>query len=236
MNDELPDISRLASLLADPSRARMLLSLMGGRMLPASDLAQAASLSAQGASNHLTRLLDGGVVKVENRGRYRYYALAGPQIAGAIEALLVAAHGRDLLKPTVRPKSNAQIRFSRTCYDHLAGKVGVVICDALQSSGFLIRIGTQEFSVTEAGATWFLSALQIDVGSIRATRRPLARACLDWSERRDHLAGVLGDLLCSAFLEKNLMQRHPETRALKLTADGQKFLHQQLGISNDKWL
>jgi len=231
VSDELPDISRLASLFADPSRGRMLLSLMDGRMLPASDLAQAASLSAQGASNHLTRLLDGGVVKVENRGRYRYYALADAKIALAIEALLAVAHERDIQRPTLRLKGNAQIRFARTCYDHLAGKLAVTIFDALQSRGYLLRSDTHEFSVTGIGASWFRSELGIDIASMSKTRRPLARACLDWSERRDHLGGALGAVLCDAFLEKKLAQRSPGTRALTLTESGQNFLRLQLGMS-----
>lgn len=229
MNDPLSDISRLASLLADPGRARMLLALMNGRLLPASDLALAAGLSAQAASNHLAKLLDGGVLRVEQRGRYRYYTLADASYAHAIEALSAAAHGHDRLRPGSISKGNAAIRRARSCYDHLAGRLGVAVCDALQARGLLQRLDSRQLTPTPAGEAWFREQLDIDCHAL-PSRRPLARACLDWSERRDHLAGALGAALCERLLARELCQRLPNSRALRITASGEHFLQQQLGI------
>jgi DNA-binding transcriptional ArsR family regulator len=225
MNDDLPDISRLASLLADPGRSRMLLALLNGRMLPASDLARAANLSAQAASNHLARLLDGGVLRVESRGRYRYYTLADSQMAHAIEALACAAHGTSMLRPTLRPKGDPELRLARTCYRHLAGQLGTRLCEAMQAQGYLQRQDGTMFLLTHSGARWLQQALGVDSGQLAG------KACLDWSERRDHLAGALGEAICSAFLAQALVSRRPGRRSLLITAQGRQFLQQQLGLA-----
>ncbi|MDC7718781.1 helix-turn-helix transcriptional regulator [Vogesella sp. DC21W] len=224
MNDDLPDISRLAGLLADPGRSRMLLALLEGRMLPASDLARAANLSAQAASNHLARMLDGGVLRVENRGRYRYYALANSQMAHVIEALACAAHGQDVLRPTLRPKGDAELRLARTCYRHLAGQLGTQLCEAMQAHGYLQRDTGSAMMLTVAGADWLQQALGMDSGQLAG------KACLDWSERRDHLAGPLGEAICHAFLAQGLVCRRPGRRSLQVTAAGLRLLQTQLGI------
>lgn len=195
-HDRIPDISRLASLLADPGRALMLLLLQDGRLYPASDLAQAAGLSPQAASNHLAKLLHGQAVRVEQRGRHRYYGLASPAIAHALEALSAAA-GEN--RSAVRPKGNADIRLARSCYDHLAGRLGIAVADFLQQQQLLQRREEREFTVTPAGADWLAARLDIQLAGIARPRRPLARACLDWSERRDHIASGLGAALCQTF-------------------------------------
>ncbi|KUM01647.1 ArsR/SmtB family transcription factor, partial [Chromobacterium subtsugae] len=156
----LPDISRLASLLADPGRARMLLLLLDGRSYPASELAQHAGLSAQAASNHLAKLLQGGAVKVERHGRHRYYLLANAAIAQALEALSAAAHGHDLAKPAAS-RVAPTLRLARTCYDHLAGKLGIAVADGMQASGWLALNGERQFEVTAAGRGWFAEALGV---------------------------------------------------------------------------
>lgn len=225
MNDDLPDISRLAGLLADPGRSRMLLALLEGRMLPASDLARAANLSAQAASNHLARMLDGGVLRVESRGRYRYYALANSQMAHVIEALACAAHGQDVLRPTLRPKGDAELRLARTCYRHLAGQLGTQLCEAMQAHGYLQRDTGRAMTLTAAGADWLQQTLALDARTL-----PAGKACLDWSERRDHLAGPLGEALCNAFLAQALVCRRPGKRSLQVTAAGRQFLQTQLGV------
>lgn len=232
MNDDLPDISRLASLLADPGRSRMLLALLGGQMASASDLAQAANLSPQAASNHLARLLDGGVLRVESRGRYRYYTLANAQIAHALEALAVAAHGHDLLRPTLRTKGNRDIRLARTCYRHLAGRLGTLLCEAMRDKGYLQpQPEERAFIVTASGQQWLQTTLAIDSTALPHKRRELARACLDWSERCDHLAGVLGEAICDAFLVQGLVQRRSGNRSLLVTPAGRHFLQQHFNIA-----
>ncbi|MDC7705856.1 ArsR/SmtB family transcription factor [Vogesella indigofera] len=231
MSDDLPDISRLASLLADPGRSRMLLALLGGQMATASDLADAANLSPQAASNHLARLLDGGVLRVESRGRYRYYTLANAQIAHALEALAVAAHGHDLSRPSLRRKGNSEIRLARTCYRHLAGRLGTLLCEAMVAKGYLQpHAEARAFAVTASGQQWLQATLAIDSTALPLKRRELARACLDWSERRDHLAGVLGEALCTAFVAQGLVQRRSGNRSLLVTAAGHHFLRHHFDL------
>ncbi|WP_047244495.1 ArsR/SmtB family transcription factor [Chromobacterium subtsugae] len=223
----LPDISRLASLLADPGHARMLLLLLDGRSYPASELAQHAGLSAQAASNHLAKLLQGGAVKVERHGRHRYYLLANAAIAQALEALSAAAHGHDLAKPAAS-RVAPTLRLARTCYDHLAGKLGIAVADGMQASGWLALNGERQFEVTAAGRGWFAEAL--GVAEPASGRRPQARACLDWSERRPHLAGAYGAALCREFLARSWVERRQDSRALRITPAGLAFLREQWGI------
>lgn len=228
MCESAPDISRLANLLADPGRSRMLLALMDGRLLPASDLATAAGLSAQAASNHLARLLDGGVLRVEQRGRFRYYTLADGEIARAIEALQVAAHGLDRQQLRLKPKGDAALRQARTCYRHLAGRLGVGLCQAMQAQGWLLRDeANQRFEVSASGRQWLLANLDIDINTLG--RGPLARACLDWSERHDHLAGPLGEAICAAFLQRGFATRRSDGRALDIPPAGLAFMQQHFG-------
>ncbi|MFB0827415.1 ArsR/SmtB family transcription factor [Chromobacterium violaceum] len=224
----LPDISRLASLLADPGRARMLLLMLDGRSYPASELAQHAGLSAQAASNHLAKLLQGGAVKVEQHGRHRYYLLANAAIAHALEALSAAAHGRDLARPRAASRVAPELRLARTCYDHLAGRLGIAIADAMLENGLLLLDEDRQFAVTAVGRGWFAATLAVEAPA--GGKRPLARACLDWSERRPHLAGALGAALCREFLQRNWVERRRDSRALRVTPAGQAFLRQQWGI------
>ncbi|MEJ8676038.1 helix-turn-helix transcriptional regulator [Chromobacterium amazonense] len=224
----LPDISRLASLLSDPGRARMLLLLLDGRSYPASELARHAGLSAQSASNHLAKLLQGGAVKVEQHGRHRYYLLANAAIAQALEALSAAAHGHDLQRPRAASPISPLLRLARTCYDHLAGRLGIAIADAMQADGLLLLNEERQFEVTASGRRWFAAALGVTAPS--GGKRPLARACLDWSERRPHLAGAFGAALCREFQQRNWVERRLDSRALRVTPAGQAFLREQWGI------
>ncbi|MFB9158964.1 ArsR/SmtB family transcription factor [Chromobacterium violaceum] len=211
----LPDISRLASLLADPGRARMLLLMLDGRSYPASELAQHAGLSAQAASNHLAKLLQGGAVKVEQHGRHRYYLLANAAIAHALEALSAAAHGRDLARPRAASRVAPELRLARTCYDHLAGRLGIAIADAMLENGLLLLDEDRQFAVTEAGRAWFAATLGITAPA---------------GGKRPHLAGALGAALCREFLQRNWVERRRDSRALRVTPAGQAFLRQQWGI------
>jgi DNA-binding transcriptional ArsR family regulator len=228
--DDLPDISRLASLLSDPGRGRMLLALLDGGMHPASDLAGSAGLSLPAASNHLARLLAGNVVKAERAGRHRYYSLANGAIAHAIEALSAAAHAGDGARPGFRPKGTPELRQARTCYDHLAGRLGVMLTEALQKKKYLrLDEESKSYKVSKAGRDWFCGALAIDAAVFEQRRRPVAKACLDWSERRYHLAGALGAALCHAFLKRGLVKYLPRSRALTVTAAGRAFFGREIG-------
>lgn len=223
---DLPDISQLAALLADAGRARMLQCLLGGRRLPASELALLAGLSAQSASNHLARLLQGGVIRVQPQGRHRYYELAGPAIAHAVEALTAA------VAPAISPrvKGSPALMQARSCYDHLAGRLGVAVTDALLQEGHLRR-EAQGLALTDGGGAWFRRALDIDAASLPGGRRPLLRPCLDWSERRDHLAGALGAALLQALLARGWLRRQAQGRALTVDADGLRQLRGLLPLA-----
>ncbi|OHX14848.1 hypothetical protein BI347_01725 [Chromobacterium sphagni] len=226
----MPDISRLASLLADPGRARMLLLMLDGRSFPASELAQHAGLSPQAASNHLAKLLHGGMVKVEQHGRHRYYLLADSAIAQAIEALSAAAHGHDLARPAIASRVAPELRLARTCYDHLAGRLGIAMADAMQADALLLLNEQREFELTARGRQWFAGELGVEAAESGGSRRPLVRACLDWSERRPHLAGQLGAALCRAFLQRGWVERRQNGRALRVSPAGYDFLRRQWGL------
>jgi DNA-binding transcriptional ArsR family regulator len=214
-----------AALIADPARAAILMALMDGRAQPAGSLAYAANLSPQAASNHLAKLLDGGMVTVETEGRHRYYRLARPEVAAVLEALQsLAPPVRSLDEP--RSPEARRLRAARSCYDHLAGRLGVAIAQAMEARGLLsvpANMPVGKFcDVTETGRQW-LADLGVDLAT---TRRPPARRCLDWTERRHHLAGPLGTALLARMVELGWVMRNPGTRAVTVTragAEGLKF-------------
>lgn len=211
------DIASVATLLAEPSRARVLGVLMDGRSLTATELAFYARVSAQTASGHLAKLTQASLLARETSGRCRYYRLASPAVAEALEALAVLA-------PKVAPDPEEseseikQIRLARTCYDHLAGRLGVSITEAMVRHGYL-KAGARDFHVTVSGAS-FLKKLGVDVDKAKRQRRAFARKCLDWTERRPHLAGALGAALAARCLQENWVRRVPEGRHLLLTPMG----------------
>jgi DNA-binding transcriptional ArsR family regulator len=217
-----------ASLLADPARAMMLTALLDGRALPAGELAFAAGITAQTASSHLAKLLEGGILLVETEGRHRYFRLAGSRVAQALEQLAS-------LRPSMEPRRKAltpearQLRFCRCCYDHLAGQVGVAVAEAMVGRGYLNPAADKQFEVTAAGAEWF-SALGLDVCAIRPTRRGLARQCLDWTERSHHVAGPLGVQLMAALCRLGWLRRAKDSRAVAVTPKGWVEFKRQLGI------
>jgi DNA-binding transcriptional ArsR family regulator len=224
-----------AALIADPARAAILMALMDGRAQPAGALAYAANLSPQAASNHLAKLLDGGMVTVESTGRHRYYRLAGSEVAAVLEALQsMAPRVRPLDEP--RSPEALRLRAARSCYDHLAGRLGVAVAQAMEARGllsFAANAPTAKFcDLTEAGRYWF-AELGIDVAAIRASRKPQARRCLDWTERRHHLAGPLGTALLARMVELGWIARAPGTRAVTVTAAGVRGLKQSLGLDWD---
>lgn len=210
-------IAEIAALIGDTARANMLAALMGGQALTAGELTWHAGVGASTASGHLAKLADSGLLAVEKQGRHRYYRLASPDIAHAMEALMaVAATGPKRHRP-VGPKDEA-LRAARTCYDHLAGRLGISIADALCARGHVI-LADGGGVVTDAGRR-FLGDLGIDLGSDGPRRRPLCRTCLDWSERRPHLAGRLGAKLLDRTLELGWILRSSDSRAVTITPAG----------------
>lgn len=216
------DLSGVAALMGEPARAAMLCALMDGLALPAGELAELAGVSPQTASAHLQKLLEGELVAVESHGRHRYYRLANPEVAAALEALMVIAP-----PARTRVSKDQALCFARTCYDHLAGWTGVELTRALTHSGYLERDGAQ-FNLTPTG--WAkLEAFGLDVESL-SLQRNFAKACLDWTERRPHLGGSLGRALTARLLELNWIVRLSEGRALRVTEAGRVGLHKSFGM------
>lgn len=223
------DLAAAARLIAEPARAAMLDALMSGEALAAGELARAARVSAATASGHLARLRAGGVVDVAHAGRHRYYRLASADVAHALEALAAISPARPV-RSLRQSRSDAAMAFARTCYDHLAGRVGVAVLDAFVADGVLLA-GGDGYALTAPGQTR-LTALGVDVAGARASRRGFARACLDFTERRPHLAGALGAALCGRMIALRWFVRRGEgQRALRLTEVGRYQLAERLGVT-----
>jgi DNA-binding transcriptional ArsR family regulator len=218
------ELATLAALLADRTRARFLLALMDGRAWTAGELAEAADVTASTTSEHLTRLSKAGFLVERRQGRHRYVQLAGPKQARLLEELLAYLGPTDPPRRTLRASTaNQALRRGRTCYDHLAGRLGVAITDAMTTRGLL----TADLAVTDDGLAWFERELAF---TPPATRRPLAKACLDWTERRSHLAGTAGAHLHARFHERGWVRRVGTGRAVRLTPTGETALHDLLGV------
>lgn len=219
-------LSLTANLLGDPGRAAIVLSLMDGLALPAGELASIANVAPQTASGHLARLIDGGLLSMERQGRHRYYRLSSPEVADAIEALLVL---------TARPKSRERtvtagsLAHARTCYAHLAGWLGVQIADELEHRGLLRISGPKLYSVTLSGRTWFQS-LGIEIPEETRAVSKLARRCLDWTERRHHVAGPLGCAMYKRLVELRWVVPIRGTRAVRVSLEGKSRLWELLRL------
>jgi DNA-binding transcriptional ArsR family regulator len=219
------DIARIATVIGDRTRAAMLSALHEGAPLPGGELARRAGVTAPTASEHLARLVDARLVSVERRGRHRFYTLAGEEVARAWEALSLIAPQQEVT--SLRAASvGAALVEARTCYDHLAGRLGVAVTDRLLATGTLEeRDGG--FLLGDTGE--LLPALGIDVADLRG-RRPLVLRCLDWSERRPHVAGALGAAIASKCLEQRWIDRLPGTRAVRITEAGREAFAATLGL------
>ncbi|MGR6319310.1 helix-turn-helix domain-containing protein [Micromonospora soli] len=216
----------LAALLADRTRAAFCLALLDGRAWTAGELARAGGVAPSTATDHLNRLVRGGLLVEERQGRHRYVRLAGPSVAQLIEDLAGHAPAQPAPPRTLRAASaGAVLAYARTCYDHLAGRLGVLLHDALLDRGVLDRTGG--LAVTAHGVAW-LAELGVPVEPLRAARRPLVRDCLDWTERRPHLAGALGAALNRRFLDLGWTVRGTG-RAVRLTPAGRPALAAALG-------
>jgi DNA-binding transcriptional ArsR family regulator len=217
-----PDIARVASLVGDPARANMLTALLSGRALTASELAQEAGITPQTASSHLSKLEAGGMIEPEKQGRHRYYRLTDPDVAGVLEGLAGLAARAGHMRVRTGPKDPA-LRRARVCYDHLAGDLGVQMLDSMKAQR-LVRQKKQDIELTPEGAQFLETNLQISQEMLAHPRRPVCKVCLDWSERRHHLAGTLGAALMTRFTELKWAARDtaPGSRVVNFSRNGEK--------------
>ncbi len=218
------DISEPASLIGDPTRAVFLMALSEGQSLPAGELARRAGVTASTASIQLAKLVGGGLLTVEQHGRHHYYSLAEPAIAAAIESLAVIAPRRPA-SSLREARIGSDLQAARTCYDHLAGALGVALFDALLREGVL----SSDLEATRKGSRR-LGDLGVDVEKAAESRRAFARRCLDWSERRHHLAGALGAAIATRFFELEWIERTPSSRAVRVTQAGRTELARELAV------
>jgi DNA-binding transcriptional ArsR family regulator len=215
-------IADVASLIGEPTRAAILLALLGGSERPASELARVANLSAPATSLHLAKLVAAGLLAVRAQGRFRFYKLASAEVAHALEALGTIA----TTAPPARSLSPARaaLRGARRCYDHLAGRLSIAVVDLFERGELLVVRDRDGWDVTARGVTWFAATLSIDVNALAGQRRPLARGCLDWSERKPHLAGGLGAALLDRLVEQRWVVAVRDSRALRMTPRGETGL------------
>jgi hypothetical protein len=197
----------------------MLTVLMGGKALTATELAGAGGITLQTASAHLSKLEAGGLLAQRKQGRHRYFTLADDGVGKMLEGIMGFAAGQGHLRHRPGPKEPA-LRKARVCYDHLAGDYGVRMLDSLVASGAIDVLG-EGLAVTEKGET-ALRAVGIDIAALKSSRRPLCRSCLDWSERRAHLAGSLGKALLTGFFDKGWARRIPESRSVMFSPEGER--------------
>jgi DNA-binding transcriptional ArsR family regulator len=224
MNEKF-SLASTAALIADPARAAMLAALLDARPRSAGELARVANASAQSASMHLSQLLAGGFLAVTQQGRHRYYRIASDSIAHAIEAL-----GTISMAPSFKPSVNDRdLCFARTCYDHLAGELGVKLTAALERNRVIVPTGERDYELTKRGEQ-FLALWKIDANTLKDTPRAFARRCLDWTERRYHLAGALGAAICDKFLERRWITREKKTRIVHLSVSGRRELAHLLAL------
>lgn len=222
------NVSAVASLIADPTRAVMLAALLDGRSRPAGELAYASGVTAQTASSHLAKLLAGGLIAVEKEGRHRYYRLASVHVAEALERLAAIRQEVPGRRKPLSPQAR-ELQFARCCYNHLAGQLGVALTQGLQERGFIVIATEKQFEVTPVGTQWF-AGIGLDVDALKPTRRGLARQCLDWTERRHHLAGPLGVKLFHTLCESGWLRRAKNARAVSITPRGRAELKRHFGI------
>lgn len=223
-----PKFIEIAELIGEPSRATMLFELLSGRSLPASELAHACRITPQTASAHLAKLVEGGLLSVDQSGRHRYYRLANPEVAHLLEAMNMIAPQ----KPVSSLRESDQVkkvRFARTCYDHLAGAAGVALTDRFVHLGYIVP-AEKDFELTAEGAGKMIQ-MGIDIDALRKAKRHFARPCLDWSERKHHLAGGLGAAITNRLMELDWIRRYPEGRAVQITESGREGLYREFGLT-----
>jgi DNA-binding transcriptional ArsR family regulator len=221
-------VSSIAAAIGEPARARMLYCLSDGRARTSTELAALAEVSPSTASAHLHRLKAARLVKVFAQGKHRYYSLEGPAVAAALESLSVLA---GTPRPAFVPRTPSRLRAGRTCYDHIAGTLGVSLHDRFQALGWLSRpeVEGQAYDLTPRGAN-VLESLGVNVGETRALRRRFAFPCVDWSERRPHIGGALGAALLKLALKSKWVLQDLDSRALEVTGRGRRELLARFGL------
>lgn len=222
------DIAAVGALIGDRARASMLNALMGGEAISAGELARLGGVSPSGATAHLRRLREGGLVVDEPAGRQRVFRLASPELAEALEALSLVAPDVPVRGLRASKEAGAMKR-ARTCYDHLAGELGVAVTDALVEREILAH-ADGAFAVTAPGRDW-LEHLGLDLEALRRARRSFARGCVDWTERRPHVAGSLGAGIATSFFAHEWVRRRPGGRAIAVTPAGADWLERTLDVS-----
>lgn len=221
-----PQLAEVAQLVADPGRANMLSTLMDGRALTAGQLAAVAGVTPQTASSHLAKLVERALLSVERRGPRRFYRLANPLVARMLEGMMtVAVTGPPRFRPP--SKIDDQMRRARTCYDHLAGELGVAVTDSMIGRGHLVLDGDAG-TLTSKGSA-FLIDLGIDLEAPAHSRRVLCRPCLDWSEQRPHLAGRVGASIADLAFSQDWIRRRPQGRSVEITQDGVAAFRDRFG-------
>lgn len=222
-----PYFAEAAALIGDPARANMLTALLGGRAMTATELGLAAGVAPSTASGHLSKLLDGRLVSVTSTGRHRYFRLASPAVAGALESLMaVAADG----PPRHRPRSRCDegMARARTCYDHLAGKLGVAMADAMSDRTQIVL--SEEGGLITPSGTSFLEELGVRIEARKGSRRAICRSCLDWSERRWHIGGAVGAAIADRCFELGWTERQRHSRAITITSAGERAFDELFGF------
>jgi DNA-binding transcriptional ArsR family regulator len=221
-------MAEVAALVGDPARANILAALMGGQALTASELAYAASVSPQTTSGHLGKLADGHLISCVKQGRHRYYRIATPRVAEMLEGIMAVAAD---LPARHRPVSalDEAMRAARSCYDHVAGKLGVGVTDTLRERGHLV-LADEGGEITDGGVA-FLRDFGVDLDAARRRRRIFCRPCLDWTERRPHLGGAIGAALAQRCFALGWFERRRDSRALKITTAGRRGLSETFGLS-----
>ncbi|PFE01066.1 transcriptional regulator [Bacillus cereus] len=211
--------AKIASLISDTSRATILIQLLDGRPHPATELAHAAKIKPQTASFHLQKLYEAEIIDVEKHGRHRYYKITNHTIAESLEKILYLAPPEQI-QSLKQSKETREIQYARTCYDHLAGKLGVEITNSLLNNNILVKENLQ-FEVTKEGQLFF-KEFGIDLDSLYRKRRAFSKCCLDWTERQHHIAGALGKAILERMLEQNWVTKAPKTRAIHVTHLGEQ--------------
>jgi len=225
-------LSEVAALMGDPARAAMLSLLMDGRAHTASELALTAGITAQTASGHLARMVAGNLLAARAQGRNRFYRLAAPEVAHAIESLMnVAGMRAPSASASAACRRDPHLCFSRRSYDHLAGQVGIAVTDSLTRAGHIEPEGARDWKLTDGGDL-FCQRIGVDVaGARRAGSRHFARQCLDWSERRPHISGALGAAIADTFFRRGWAERLRRSRTVRLTDSGRRALGSQFGAT-----
>jgi DNA-binding transcriptional ArsR family regulator len=217
-----PNISRIAALLGERARADALTALITDRALTATELAAIAGVTKQTMSAHLSKLLDAALVEVDQQGRHRYFRLANEDVARLLESLMGVAFRTGAVRLILSPREPA-LRKARICYDHLAGELGVLAYEALLRDG-VIEVSKKGLRLTESGAQWF-TRIGVDTGAVARQRRTFCRPCMDWSERRHHLAGSLGAAMLTRFCDLGWALRDKKSRAIHFTPTGARKFH-----------